>query len=234
MKPIKLTDELKEIALFEFANSLNNMRLQDGSITFNRKLPGFESEEKARIIFSLEAYIKMFGLIQSTSNEIGWHGIGHRSEEDERIFYIEDIIVYPQTVDGANVNTDGAEYAEWYSRLPRAVRKNIKMQGHSHVDMGVFASVTDERDQKNFLENVAEDSYYICMIWNKRMERNVKIFDLKNNILYENKDIEVVFDTAHVDFDQFIKESKEMVKTKPKTTGYSGYKGKNNGYNYSY
>ena len=62
------------------------------------------------------------------------------------------------------------------------------------------------------------------MIYNKSFKRNIKIYDLQKNILFEDGDVDVKIYDAAVGFDAFIKDAKDMVKDKvyryqPPTTG---------------
>ena len=80
---------------------------------------------------------------------------------------------------------------------------------------------------------VPDDGFYIFMIWNKRLESNNRIYDLKKNIYFEDKDIsvDVMFDGE--DLDEFVREAKSWVKKKtysatsitPTTGNYPGYYG---------
>lgn len=45
--------------------------------------------------------------------------------------------------------------------------------------------------------------FYIFMIWNKRGEKTVKIYDLRENILFETADVTVTMPDE--EFDMFVK-----------------------------
>ena len=66
--------------------------------------------------------------------------------------------------------------------------------------------------------------FYIFLIWNKKLEHHTKIYDLKNNTLYEDNDITYGFYEEGVDLDEFIKESHELVKTMTYTAKGAGSK----------
>lgn len=205
----------------KFIESLRNKNVTNGKIsiqlgtitkTFNAP------ERKAELHFSEKAWIKMHALIREFDSEIAWHGVAYRGVEDKDDYYITDILCYPQEVSAAKVDTDQVAYQNWMFDLPNEEFNNLKMQGHSHVNMGVTPSSTDEDNQKDILDSIADDSsFYIFMVWNKRDERNIKIYDIGKNVLFEPADITVFVDDETIGLDDFISSAKEMVKKKTYT-----------------
>ena len=134
-------------------------------------------------------------------------------------------------MDGTNVNTDQKEYTQWLYAQEDEVFNAIRMQGHSHVNMGTSPSSVDLTHQEEILNQLDDDMFYIFMIWNKRLEHTVKIYDLASNTLYEDADIDLVCPTL----DSFLEEADQLVKKKvytpakssspKKPAGYSGYSG---------
>lgn len=224
-KPIKLTEELLAKIQAEFIETVKGIKMFDGKISYNKSFKWKESEDdKAYITFTPVAFAKMVMLIQAYSSEVAWHGVVDYDPEVSNVFNIVDILVYPQLVDGSNANTDQAEYTNWLYGLEDDVFCRVRMQGHSHVNFGTTPSAVDTTHQESILSQLDDDMFYIFMIWNKKFEHTIKIFDLKNNTLYEDKDIEVLICEDGVNLDEFIKASKEIVRPKPKpaTTGYAG------------
>lgn len=224
-KPIKLTGELLAKIQAEFIEAVKDIKMFDGKISYNKSFKWKDSEDdKAYVTFTPVAFAKMITLIQEYSGEVAWHGVVDYDPEVPNVFNIVDILVYPQLVDGANVNTDQAEYTNWLYGLDDDVFKRVRMQGHSHVNFSTTPSAVDTTHQEGILSQLEDDMFYIFMIWNKKFEHTIKIFDLKNNTLYEDKDIEVVICQDGVNLDEFIKASKEVVRSKPKpvTPPYSG------------
>lgn len=186
--------------------------IQLGTITKTFDAP----ERKAELHFSEKAWIKMHALIREFDSEIAWHGVAYRDEDQTKDAYnITDILCYPQEVSAAKVDTDQVAYQNWMFDLPNEEFNNLKMQGHSHVNMGVTPSSTDEENQKDILDSIVDDSsFYIFMVWNKRDERNIKIYDIGKNVLFEPADITVFVDDETIGLDDFISSAKEMVKKK--------------------
>lgn len=224
-KIIKITsDHLDEICR-DFEKSLREAKVADGKISFTKTL-GLVNR-KATVYFSEIAWLKMQTLIREFDKEVAWHGIATRGEDTTKDeYYINDILVYPQEVTGATVNTDQEKYEMWLMQHDDDVFNNIRMQGHSHVNMGTSPSSVDLTHQEKILEQLEDDMFYIFMIWNKRGEKNVKIYDLAKNVLFDGNDVTVKVSGDSIGISKFLTEAKEMVKNKPfisASTSYGNY-----------
>lgn len=218
-KIIKLTPEHIKECMTEFEKDLTTSKWADGKINFSKTIGTIS--RKAKIFFTEEAWMKMQTLVREFEKEVAWHGVAFRGEDDEKDEYIiKDILVYPQKVTGASVEMDTEEYAKWIEENFEDERFfNIRMQGHSHVNMGVTPSSVDLTHQEAILDQLSDKMFYIFMIWNKKGDKNIKIYDLAKNILFETTDIEVeVLDDGY-GLDSFVKEAKGQVKDRV-TTGY--------------
>lgn len=219
-KPIKLTQEIINREIEKFKESILNMKMFDGKITYSSDTFTYGDDE-IKIIFSVTAYTKMKALVQNYDTEVAWHGIVERDEDDPHIFRITDILVYPQYVSGGTVNTDQIPYQNWLQKeLPFGTVNKIRMQGHSHVNFSTTPSGVDLAHQSQIVDMLGDDDYYIFIIWNKRDERTIKVFDLKENTLYENKDIKLLVGDYELDITAFLTDAKTKTKResyKPKT-----------------
>lgn len=235
-KVIKLTEAQLAECRRDFDVALSTLKVYDGKISFIKTITC--PNEKATLYFKPIAWRKMQKLVESFSTEVAWHGVAYRGEDETKNeYYITDILVYPQTVTGATVNTDQEKYEMWLMEHTDDVFNNIRMQGHSHVNMGVTPSGTDEAHQSKILEQLEDDMFYIFLIWNKRGDKTVRIYDFKKNILFETADVSVEVLDDGSGIDEFLKDAKSKVVEPPKTTtyygsGYSSYYG--SGYNSTY
>ena len=211
-KPIFLTDEYVDAMIEEFRAKVLSTKMSNGKISFTKDFC-YEGNDntKAKVLFTPLAYGKMIALLHHYSSEVAWHG--SVSHPDEETFIITDIVVYPQTVTGATVNTDQEEYQKWLLTLDDDFFNSMRMQGHSHVNMGTPSGV-DTNHQDQILSQLKGQDFYIFMIFNKRLEHTIKIYDYANNIMYEDKDVEVGIVGDGFDTAQFLAESDKLVKTK--------------------
>lgn len=223
-KIIRMTQEYKDQCRIDFEKALENAKLADGKISFTKTFS--IDKQKATVYFTAEAWTKMLMLLQEFSKEVAWHGVAHRLDtEGAHEYLIQDILVYPQEVTGSTVEMDTEKYAIWLQENDEDERfYNIHMQGHSHVNMAPNPSGVDLSHQEEILAQLGNEDFYIFMIYNKSFKRNIKIYDLQKNILFEDGDVDVKIYDAAVGFDAFIKDAKDMVKDKvyryqPPTTG---------------
>ena len=222
-KPIKLTPALIESMKEEFANAMSKVKLSDGKVTYTKQF-AYQDGDDAVLVFSSMAFAKMTMLVQTFDCEIAWHASCHRDEEEKNWFYVDDIIVYPQEVTGCTVTMDEMKYGIWLQNgLMKDERfEHIHLQGHSHVNMSVNPSATDIDHQEEILRQLRDDSYYIFIIANKKFDYTIRIFDLANNVMYENKEVSIIIGEDMVDLPAFIEEAKEIAPHKTYTASPKG------------
>lgn len=201
----------------EFRASLAKTRMTDGKVNFSKSL-GVVSR-RADLIFYEKAWAKMDALVKEFSSEVAWHGIAYRADDDGKDRYVvEDIMVYPQMVSGANVETDQVEYQNWLLAYDDDTFNNIRFQGHSHVNMPVSPSSVDMNFYESIIAGLADDAFYIFMIVNKSGSRHIKIYDMMKNILfdteYSNSDVDVYVISDETGIRSFLADAKEKVRQK--------------------
>lgn len=209
------------------------MKLSDGKINFTKTFGNIQ--RKATLYFTELAYLKMLTLVREFDKEVAWHGIAKRHDTEEDAYVISDILVYPQEVTGATVNTDQEKYQMWLMSHEDDVFDNIRMQGHSHVNMGTTPSTVDTSLYERLLDQLDDTMFYIFLIWNKRNEKTIKIYDLAKNVLFETADVTVSLIEDGTGMEKFLSTAKEMVQDKKYTPttptnygkpyGYGGYYG---------
>lgn len=224
----------------EFIDKIKAMLLGDKGIPDKLNLDvnasvKLKEEDKVEILFENDAYKKMNALIQNwdkENKEIAWYGTVERTSEKQ--FLIKDIIMFPQTVSGVTVQTDDMEYTNWINGLPDEMFNSMRFYGHSHVRMGCSPSKIDSDHYKSMIQNCHD--FYIFGIFNKNATNNYwfNIYDITNNILYENDDIIYKYLITPADMwaeaqiKEFVKEEKPYV---PSTYGNYGKKNDKKGNN---
>jgi len=194
-------------------------------MTTSHNLTSFEDEMgfqrarelsvKATLWFTERAWLKMWALVRNFNEEVAWHGVVSRSEKENE-YVVTDIVVYPQTVSGASVEMDVDEYGKWMEWLSANFEdkrfNHLHLQGHSHVNMGVFPSETDLKHQEDIVVTLRKNSFYIFVIWNKRNSHNIRIFDKENNIFFDNEDVVCSIIPEDSGVLKFLREAKMLVK----------------------
>lgn len=185
--------------------------IEGDTFTFTRKFGKKKAEGDARpvIHFTEDAYGKMRKLVQHFNSEIAWHGLAKRGDGDDKWkFTVYDILVYPQVVSGVTVSTDQFKYQDWCDTLTDEQFYDLHMQGHSHVTFSPKPSTTDFQNQERLLNNLRKDNWYIFFIWNKRDEFTVRLYDKKENIMFDEADIDVEYESS---LEDWINDAKEKL-----------------------
>lgn len=212
-KIIKMTPEFIDKVIDEFRSSITNSKVSDGRINFTKTLSGIN--RKAKVYFSEIAWLKMNTLVNEFSSEVAWHGLARRGDDESQDdYYIDDILVYPQEVTGATVTTNQEKYQSWLMDHDDEIFNNIRMQGHSHVNMGVTPSGVDTSLYERILGQLDDSMFYIFMICNKRGEKTIKIYDMKKNIFFDTEDVSVEVLDDGTGIEHFIKSAKQIIQNK--------------------
>lgn len=201
---------------------LSRQKLVNGAINFSANPAEIKGAPKAKLVFEKEAYSKAMALVEECSKEIAWHCLIKKERVGKFVTYkITDVIVFPQTVTGATVVSDAAEYTKWVMELDDDVFNSMRGHMHSHVNMGTSPSGVDTQYQEEVTENL--DDFYIFMIWNKKGSHWEKIVDIEDNIVYECKDIELYLpvddysEWAEGMIAEYVKDNKLTAKSKTYT-----------------
>ena len=124
-----------------------------------------------------QAKTKMELYCDLSDGEIGWLAFVERFENVG--FLITDCILLKQEVNGATTELDPSALLDFWNETPTDRQKNIKMWGHSHVNMSPTPSSQDESQMEYFKDG---NPWFIRLITNKKREYNIDIFDYANGI----------------------------------------------------
>lgn len=178
-------------AVDKFREAISKESFSDGKLKYELDLGNVDA--KAKLTFSETAYLKMWYLVAACDKEIAWHCTAHRGEEEHE-YHVDDVFVYPQVVSGATVNTDQEKYQDWLYGLDDDVFNNLRLQGHSHVNMSTTPSAVDNTLYDRLRSQLEGDMFYIFLIWNKRGEHTISIYDYRDNVVFSNSDIELFYE----------------------------------------
>ncbi len=225
---INLTPDMIKAATEEFAEQLAKCTFTDGRFQYTKTFE--DKDDKAILYFTQMAWTKMTALLKEFGKEVAWHGAAKRVEGEDNAYLVYDIMVYPQTVGSTTVDMDEVAYSKWIIENIEDERfDHIRFQGHSHVNMPTSPSGTDLDHQKTILSQLRPDDFYIFVIYNKSLSRDIRIYDFSKNRMFGTADVtvEIIYD---FDLDGFMTESKALVKERVSngyqgSGGYNGYTG---------
>lgn len=167
-----------------------------------------ESEDPFTLIIPSSVEDKIFTATNYVESEIAWFGVVKELRPLE--FFLEDILIFPQTVTGVTVETDEAEFAKWMANLSDDEYSKLKFHCHSHVKMSTTPSATDQKYYKSQIENMDNDDYKIFMIVNQWLQYDAVLVDKKHKIYYPDCKYEI-----HIGSDSTIGQIYKYVKEAP-------------------
>lgn len=216
MRPLRLNDkeksELINKLLKQFMASLDNYTFGNSTkISFEANIGG-KLKKKIKLVYSPSAWLKMNALVENFTSEVSWFGLVDKTD-DPLVYYIYDVLVCKQQVNGAKVDTEDDDMFEFLSGLSDEQADHLHFQAHSHVNMSTSASGTDLQNQADILANMpGNDGFYIFQIWNKRGDINTYFYDLTNNVFYDKDDVEILIeDETFGTIDDFVDDAKKLV-----------------------
>lgn len=209
MKPIKYTEDYIEREAQKAYDAMKN-KLQLDAVACHSRDKGTEAEVRPQIHFSTKAWNRARALVNMCDKEIAWHGFVQRQG---LMFMITDVVVPPQVVTGTSVESDSSKWAEWSAHLTDEQFNSMRCHMHSHVNMGVFSSGVDDDYQKDMVTKNGNLDYYIFLIFNKRGDIFARVYDVENNIMYDDSDVDIVRQNDKAN-DWAAKQIEKMVETK--------------------
>lgn len=137
------------------------------------------------VLITTDALMKMRAMVDSCDKEIAWLCVVDLREDGA--YVIEDTILFKQDVSASTADICEVALNEFASELALSGRMDlfnkIRGWGHSHVNMGVFASGTDETTFKSFYSTC---DYFIRLICNKSGDLKLDLVDCTGEIRFDN------------------------------------------------
>lgn len=164
--------------------------------------------KKPIVLFSSDAILKMKLYTKEVNDEVGWLGTVNKIGNN---YYVSDVFLFEQDVHGTTteITPEGlTTFAEEILQEEDGVEKwnNMKLWGHSHVNMGVFAS---SQDDKQIKELKANTDFFIRVIMNKKDEIKIDIVD--DDVVVENADFAEINNQDVTNLLKLIEEAKAQI-----------------------
>lgn len=166
------------------------------------------------VIYTTESWQIINYLVKTCTTEIAWLGLVDTLEDGN--YLITDIYVPEQEVSGASAEIEPHIMAALAIEIMDAGKDPGKLiyHGHSHVNMGVTPSGTDEKQMEEYLDNC---EIFVRGIYNKRGEAKVDVFDRKQQLMFNCVDHYAEHDYIHPDLR---KELNALMKTNVKSASF--------------
>lgn len=143
--------------------------------------------EEPIILFTPRALTMMALIVKQAPQEVGWFGavkkLGPMS------YMVHDIYLREQKVNAVECDIDKDDIAKLAMELieqPDGVEKvnQIRMWGHSHANMGVTPSGTDDHTFEDYYKSV--DDFFIMLIMNKSNDIRCELALHTTKLIYKN------------------------------------------------
>jgi len=143
-----------------------------------------KSQATPRVFFTPTAWHTVDLIVAYCQKEVGWFGLVDRVGSD---YLITEIFVPTQIVSGVTTDIEPEDHSALIMELLRDNKDVSKLLywGHSHVNMGVSPSGTDEEQLEEYLSGMDTSEFFLRGIHNKRGDVKMDVFDVKNNMLHQ-------------------------------------------------
>ena len=124
-----------------------------------------------------DARAKMEMYCELCEKEIGW--LGFVKKFPGTGYLITDVVLLKQEVHATTTEIDPQALLEFWGATPVEQQADIKLWGHSHVNMSPTPSGQDDSQMDYFKDG---NDWFIRLITNKKGDMNITIYDYANGI----------------------------------------------------
>lgn len=141
----------------------------------------FKERKRPEILFTNEVLLKYRTIVNEVSTEIGWLSLVREVTPKEK-YIVYDVIVPKQEVTGVTTELDEDDLTRIGCSMPQDKFEDVRCWCHSHVNMAVNPSGTDEQTFEQFYQHCP---YFIRVICNKKNEMRVDFVDTEEEYRYD-------------------------------------------------
>jgi hypothetical protein len=144
-------------------------------------LSGLLKYEAPTVYYTQEVLLAIQYIVAKSTKEVGWLGL---VEEGPGYYVIREIFVPEQKVTAVTTEIEpDAMIALTLKLLAEGKDPSmLRYWGHSHVNMGVTPSTTDENQVEEYLEHA---DWFIRGIYNKAGASKVDVYDVEGDVIHQ-------------------------------------------------
>jgi len=151
-----------------------------------------QSSQFPTVIISHKAHSKMWSLVQECDIEISW--LSSVTVTDDGDYVIDDVYVPKQTCGHATTEISSDGEAEMIMEMMNSGQTSeinkLRCWGHSHVNMHVSSSGTDETQTQSFIDRF--NDFFVRFIGNKDGELSCHVYMIDKGVVLNEPDIKVL------------------------------------------
>jgi len=158
--------------------------LQFNATSQTKTITPIGTTQMPTVYYTRDAWTKMWKIVELCPEEVGWLGTVDKIGGD---YLITEVFLLEQEVSGVTTDIESDAVANLAVELESRGIDSSKLRywGHSHVNMGVSPSGTDENQTNEYIEHC---DFFIRGIYNKKMEAKVDVFDMNHKLVYQKVD----------------------------------------------
>lgn len=183
--------------------------------------------QDATLLIEPVALYKMQAYIENCDKEIAWLGDVVRTADGD--YYCREVYLLHQDVASATAELQPKDLVVFAEEIGMDNMENIKMWGHSHVNMGTSPSGQDVTQMELFRNNGFP--WYIRVIANKKGRLEATLFDWEHGFIITDMHWDIHYAAEYPAIEEIQEEIKEKVRAKTYCTpstyvrGYQTYIG---------
>jgi len=144
--------------------------------------PLTERNDVAPIVYyTAEVWLTIQHIVQVSTGEIGWLGL---VEEGDGYYIIREVFIPKQVVTGTTTEIEPEAMLDLTMQLLDEDKdpSMLRYWGHSHVNMQVRPSGTDEKQVSEYLKHA---DWFIRGIYNKCNDSKVDVYDVPGDVIHQ-------------------------------------------------
>ena len=163
-----------------------------------------------KVFIEIKALNKMNEYIRQSNDEIGWLGTATKKNNN---YTIHDVFLFEQEVHSTTteITVEGLNNFSMEILKERDginIWNNMKLWGHSHVNISTSPSGQDDKQMEIFTQNA--NDFFIRIIGNKKGSMKIDIWDYDKGIIYENLEYDINFGHEQISIDMLKKEIRNL------------------------
>lgn len=133
------------------------------------------------VYYTIEVFKMIEYIVYKQDKEVAWMGLVEKLSDTEYLVY--KLYIPKQTVSSVSVDISENAIAELVNKIMDEGHdpSELRYHGHSHVNMDVHPSITDQQHMAEYIESA---NYFIREIRNKKSKNKVDVFDKDQNKVF--------------------------------------------------
>lgn len=175
------------------------------------------------VYYTKEVWESITYLVDKCTQEIGWLGL---VEEYQGWYLVTEIFIPEQEVSSATTDIEPEALAALTMQLLDEGKdpNQLRYWGHSHVNMQVSPSTTDELQIQEYLQDV---DFFIRGIYNKKGDSKVDVYDVRtrhvHQCVFNDLYVEAISDKRKKELDELLKTNVKQYQPPSRLPYYDGY-----------